>query len=53
MKTFNSDDFSYDQIDGTDFVFMRWKVSGRVAKQTTTYHVLGMHSKAAVISTPL
>lgn len=30
MKTFNSDDFSYDQIDGTDFVFMRWKVSGRV-----------------------
>ena len=28
MKTFNSDDFSYDQMDDTDFVFMRWKVSG-------------------------
>lgn len=27
MKTFNSDDFSYDQIRGTDYVFMRWKVS--------------------------
>ena len=27
MKTFNSDDFSYDQLQDTDFVFMRWKVS--------------------------
>ena len=27
MKTFNTDDFSYDQMQGTDCVFMRWKVS--------------------------
>ena len=26
MKTFNSDDFSYDQLEDADFVFMRWKV---------------------------
>jgi hypothetical protein len=25
MKTFNTDDFSYDQMQGTDCVFMRWK----------------------------
>ena len=25
-KTFNTDDFDYDQLDHTDFVFMRWKV---------------------------
>ncbi|XP_067937681.1 glucose-induced degradation protein 4 homolog [Watersipora subatra] len=24
-KTFNSDDFDYEQLDSTDFVFMRWK----------------------------
>ena len=30
MKTFNSDDFSYDQLENTDFVFMRWKVSSLI-----------------------
>ena len=30
-KTFNSDDFDYDQLNNTDFVFMRWKVSYSVS----------------------
>lgn len=27
LKTFNSDDFSYDKLKDSDVVFMRWKVS--------------------------
>jgi len=25
-KTFNTDEFSYDDLKNADFVFMRWKV---------------------------
>lgn len=26
-KNFNSDDFDYDALDNSDYIFMRWKVS--------------------------
>lgn len=26
-KSFNSDDFDYEALDNSDYVFMRWKVS--------------------------
>lgn len=26
-KSFNSDDFDYDALEGSDYIFMRWKVS--------------------------
>jgi len=25
-KSFNNDEFDYDELNNTDFVFMRWKV---------------------------
>lgn len=26
-KSFNSDDFDYEELDNSDYIFMRWKVS--------------------------
>lgn len=26
-KSFNSDDFDYEALEGSDYIFMRWKVS--------------------------
>lgn len=29
-KTFNSDDFDYEDLKSSDYIFMRWKVRGRL-----------------------
>lgn len=29
-KSFNSDDFDYEALDNSDYVFMRWKVSTKI-----------------------
>lgn len=38
-KTFNTDDFDYEELKNTDFVFMRWKVIIMIQSQLIFYHV--------------
>lgn len=34
-KSFNSDDFDYEALDNSDYVFMRWKVSTKIFKKVS------------------
>lgn len=38
-KSFNSDDFDYEELDRSDYVFMRWKVSWPQADPVCSFHL--------------
>lgn len=48
-KTFNSDDFDYDELDSTDFVFMRWKVSPASVRDWYYCHLTHFRCNGPVI----
>ena len=41
-KTFNSDEFDYEELKNSDYIFMRWKVSVHLFNQGFFY---GLYSK--------
>lgn len=38
-KSFNSDDFDYDGLESSNYIFMRWKVSCFFKKETFLIHL--------------
>lgn len=43
-KSFNSDDFDYEALDNSDYVFMRWKVSTKILLVSLSLFILALTS---------